>query len=67
MTLSETKGKPVKLLGARVPEELHQRLYRVKAQLELRCGRRCAVSRLVSQALSSGLDRIERDLARVPQ
>jgi len=49
-------------MGMRVSREVHQRLYRAKARLELDTGKFYGMGRLLDRALRIGLTQIEKDL-----
>ena len=49
-------------MGMRVSREVHQRLYRAKARLELDTGKFYGMGRLLDRALRIGLSQIEKDL-----
>jgi len=46
-------------MGLRVAKDIHQRLYRAKARLELTTGKFYGMGRLLDRVLKIGLNRIE--------
>lgn len=55
-------GEETVFMGLRVPKDIHQRLYRAKARLELSTGKFYGMGRLLSRVLKIGLSKIEKDL-----
>ena len=49
-------------MGLRVSTEVHKRLYRAKARLELNTGKFYGMGRLLDRVLKIGLSKIERDI-----
>jgi hypothetical protein len=49
-------------MGLRVSTEVHKRLYRAKARLELSTGKFYGMGRLLDRVLKIGLSKIEKDL-----
>ena len=49
-------------MGLRVAKEVHKRLYRAKARLELNTGKFYGMGRLLDRVLRIGLSKIERDI-----
>ena len=49
-------------MGLRVSKDVHQRLYRAKARLELSTGKFYGMGRLLDRALKIGLAQIEKDM-----
>ena len=52
----------VVFMGLRVSKDVHQRLYRAKARLELKIGKFYGMGRLLDKVLKIGLAEIEKDL-----
>jgi hypothetical protein len=48
-------------MGLRVSADIHQRLYRAKARLELETGKFYGMGRLLDRLLKIGLEAIEKD------
>lgn len=49
-------------MGLRVSKDIHQRLYRAKARLELDIGKFYGMGRLLDKVLKIGLSQIEKDI-----
>lgn len=50
-------------MGVNLPKELHSRIYRAKAILELRSGKFYGMGRLMSHVITRGLSQVERELS----
>lgn len=59
---TEPSGSDMVFMGIRVPRDIHQRLYRAKARLELGTGKFYGMGRLLHRVLEIGLEQIEKDL-----
>lgn len=61
-TANKTNDEDTVFMGLRVSKNIHQRLYRAKARLELNTGKFYGMGRLLDRVLKIGLSKIERDI-----
>lgn len=59
-TKNGTDSEGTVFMGLRVSKDVHQRLYRAKARLELNTGKFYGMGRLLDRVLKIGLAQIER-------
>ena len=62
-TDKKTTEEDTVFMGLRVSKNIHQRLYRAKARLELNTGKFYGMGRLLDRVLKIGLSKIERDMS----
>lgn len=61
-TAKKTNDEDTVFMGLRVSSDVHKRLYRAKARLELSTGKFYGMGRLLDRVLKIGLSKIEKDI-----